>query len=95
MLIFRPFTAQALKLNTFTCGEPALDDWLVQQAGQSSRRNNTKTTLLLDERASRIVGFYSMRTFEVSTAETASVIGRTLRYPIPAMLIAKFAVDVA
>ncbi|WP_086149808.1 GNAT family N-acetyltransferase [Cellulosimicrobium sp. KWT-B] len=94
MLIARPFSPEALKLHPFACGEPELDDWLARFAGQSERRDNVRTTLLLDEQAGRIAGYYSMRTFELSAADASSAIGRARRYPAPAMLLARLAVDV-
>ncbi|GEA84514.1 GNAT family N-acetyltransferase [Cellulomonas gelida] len=94
MLIPRPFDSEALKLHPFTCGEPELDNWLAEHAGQNERRNNVRTTLLLDEHKGRIAGYYSLRTFELSAADGSSAIGRTRRYPIPAMLMARLAVDV-
>ena len=93
MLITRPFDTAALKLHPFSCGEPELDDWLAKYAGQSERKDNVRTTLLLDEREGRIAGYYSMRTFELSAADASSALGRSRRYPVPAMLIARLAVD--
>ncbi|UNX55200.1 GNAT family N-acetyltransferase [Georgenia sp. TF02-10] len=93
MLIARPFTPEALKLHPFSCGEQELDEWLVQYAGQNERKNNTRTTLLLDERAGRVAGYYSMRTFELQAADAESAVGRSRGYPVPAVLIAKLAVD--
>lgn len=93
MLITRPFDSAALKLHPFSCGEPELDTWLARYAGQSEKKDNVRTTLLLDERQGRIAGYYSMRTFELSAADGASAAGRSRRYPVPAMLIARLAVD--
>lgn len=93
MLIARPFDPAALKLHRFSCGEPELDEWLVEYAGQSERKDNVRTTLLLDEQQGRIAGYYSMRTFELAAAAGTSATGRSRRYPVPAMLIARLAVD--
>ena len=95
MLIARPFSREALKLHPFTCGEPELDDWLARYAGQHERKDNARTTLLLDEEAGRIAGYYSMRTFELSAEDATTTLGRARRYPAPAMLVARLAVDVA
>lgn len=93
MLIARPFDSAALKLHPFSCGEPELDDWLTKYAGQSEKKDNVRTTLLLDERLDRIAGYYSIRTCELSAADATSADGRTRRYPVPAMLLARLAVD--
>ena len=93
MLIARPFDPAALRLHRFSCGEPELDEWLAKYAGQSERKDNVRTTLLLDEQQGRIAGYYSMRTFELAAVDATSGTGRTRRYPVPAMLIARLAVD--
>jgi GNAT superfamily N-acetyltransferase len=93
MFIVRPFTSDALKLHPFTCGEPELDDWLAHYAGQSERRDNARTMLLLDEHEGRVAGYYTMLTFELSVEEAESALGRARRYPVPATLIARLAVD--
>jgi GNAT superfamily N-acetyltransferase len=93
MLIARPFDSTALKLHPFRCGEPELDDWLAKYASQSEKKDNVRTTLLLDEQEGRIAGYYSMRTFELSAADATSTDGRSRRYPVPAMLLARLAVD--
>lgn len=93
MLISRPFDPAALKLHPFRCGEDELDEWLTKCAGQSERRDNVRTTLLLDEQEGRIAGYYSMRTFELAAADAVAATGRSHRYPVPAMLIARLAVD--
>lgn len=93
MLVARPFDPAALKLHRFSCGEPELDEWLAKYAGQSERKDNVRTTLLLDEQQRRIAGYYSMRTFELAAVDATSGTGRSRRYPVPAMLIARLAVD--
>ncbi|MDM8086427.1 GNAT family N-acetyltransferase [Cellulomonas cellasea] len=95
MLISRPFDPVALKLHPFSCGEAQLDEWLAKYAGQSERKDNVRTTLLLDEQQGRIAGYYSMRTFELAAADATSGTGRSRRYLVPAMLIARLAVDSA
>lgn len=93
MLISRAFDPAALKLHPFRCGEDLLDEWLTKYAGQSERKDNVRTTLLLDEQQGRIAGYYSMRTFELAAADAVAATGRSRRYPVPAMLIARLAVD--
>ncbi|WP_278235536.1 GNAT family N-acetyltransferase [Isoptericola sp. AK164] len=93
MLIARPFTSAAIKLHPFDCGEPELNEWLARYAGQSEKKDNVRTTLLLDEEAQRVAGYFSMRTFELSAADGESAMGLMRRYPVPAMLLARLAVD--
>lgn len=93
MFIVRPFTSDALKLHPFACGEPELDDWIAHYASQSEKRYNARTMLLLDERAGRVAGYYTMLTFQLSVEQAESALGRARRYPVPAMLVARLAVD--
>lgn len=94
MLILKPFSREALKLHPFDCGEPVLNDWLAESAGQNEKKDNARTTLLLDEQADRIAGYFTMLTYRLSVAEAKSATGRDHKYPVPAMLIARLAVDV-
>lgn len=93
MLVVRPFDKAALDLHPFSCGVPDLDTWLVRYAGQNERRDNTRTFLLLDPVQGRIAGYYAQRTYELAAQDAEAALGRSVRFPVPAVLIARFAVD--
>jgi predicted N-acetyltransferase YhbS len=78
--------------SSFSCGKPALDDWLKTQAGQQERSNNTRTFLAVD--GSKVIGYYATTTYRLGLDEVAEMYGVGKRtYPIPAVLLARLAVD--
>jgi GNAT superfamily N-acetyltransferase len=74
----------------FDSGEPALDAWLRNHAGQSGRRDGARTYVAAD--GARVVGYYSVCAFSVECSDAPSAI-RAGRHPIPAVLVARLAVD--
>ena len=78
----------------FSSGKPDLDIWLQQYAGQSDRSNTTRTFLAVDRGDPRILGYYSMKAYELDLDDAAAAFGvGKRRYPVPAMLLARLAVD--
>ena len=92
MLIVRDFSRELVRYSPFDCGEPQLDRWLKEQAGQQDRRDATRTMIAADEAKVRVAGYFASVTYEVAPDEASGVLGRR-RYPIPAMLLARLAVD--
>jgi predicted N-acetyltransferase YhbS len=77
---------------SFSCGKPDMDDWLKTKAGQQERANNTRTFLAVD--GSKVIGYYATKAYEVGLDEVAEMYGVGRRaYPIPAVLLARLAVD--
>ncbi|MEX2050103.1 MAG: GNAT family N-acetyltransferase [Steroidobacteraceae bacterium] len=79
----------------FSCGEPALDDWFRNRAGQDRRRRVAQIFVARDDQLG-IVGFYSLSAFSIVASDLPTEITRKLpRYDtIPAVLIGRFAGDV-
>lgn len=82
-------------LEGFECGEPALDDWLLRHArgAQASGSARVFVTTLRD--ATTVVGYYALAAAEVRPPDA---IGRARKgqpavRPIPAVLLARLAVD--
>lgn len=77
----------------FGCGEPELDDWLKTQASQSARSNNTLTRVLVDGDDPRVLGYYAQSTYRLAGDELGAAFadGKTPRYPIPCILLARLA----
>lgn len=85
-----PFNSRIDRSN-FRCGKPDLDDWIARYAGQSERRNTTRTFLALD--GGELVGYYALRVYELDLDETAAAFGVGVRrYPVPAILLARLAI---
>jgi hypothetical protein len=78
--------------SSFSYGKPDLDDWLKRQAGQQERANNTRTFLAVE--GHQIIGYYATTTYRLGLNEAAAMFGVGRRgYPIPAVLLARLAVD--
>ena len=93
MILFIPFSPD-LDRTRFRCGNDALDTWLRDQAGQQERRNNARTTFGVDEKHVRIASYFTLVSHSIGLSEfdDSSLVGR--RYPLPAILLARFAVDI-
>lgn len=88
-----PFDKSVHDRSQFECGEPTLDAWLREQAGQSQRRDAARTYVVCDPSdASRIIGYYSVCMFSVGCEEAPPPV-RVGAYPVPAVLLARLAVD--
>jgi len=85
---------KAFARTDFSCGKPELDDWLRTQASQQERTGNTRTFLAVFPGDDRVVGYYATTTYRLELDEAALAFGAgTRRYPVPAVLLARLAVD--
>lgn len=77
----------------FDCGEPALNHYLHQLAGQHSRKNVSRTFVALDNGS--IAGFYSLSMAESQLADLPAAIRKKLppQYPVPVARLSRLAVD--
>ncbi|MGH8216753.1 MAG: GNAT family N-acetyltransferase [Rhodanobacteraceae bacterium] len=78
----------------FDCGEPSLNRYIQQLAGQHLRDGIATTQVLIDDEApSRIIGFYTLAAAQASLDELQAADRRRLpRYPVPAARLARLAV---
>lgn len=91
-----PFDRAAVRQTTFSCGNVDLDAWLRSYAGQQERSHNARTFLARPEGATAIVGYYSTTTYRIDLDDVSIALGAgKRRYPIPAVLLARLAVDQA
>jgi GNAT superfamily N-acetyltransferase len=63
------------------------------QAGQKDRRDGARTFLALDEAEARVAGYFTTVTYEIAPDKAGAGLGRTLRDPVPAVLLARLAID--
>jgi len=91
----RPFDGSLVKkAASFSCGQPDLDEWLRHHAGQQERRNNTRTFLGVLPGSDQVIGYYATTTYRIEPDDTSVEYGAGHhRYPIPAVLLARLAVD--
>jgi GNAT superfamily N-acetyltransferase len=83
-------------LDHFSCGEPALDDWLrrharASHAGGGARVYITTTT----EHPRQVVAYYALAAAQVEPPDATPRLakGQPARRPVPVVLLARLAVD--
>jgi GNAT superfamily N-acetyltransferase len=78
----------------FSCGVPSLDTWLVEHAPGADTAGSARTYVFVDEEQDRVVGFYALTVASLELDEATGRASRGVpRHPIPAMLLARLAVD--
>jgi GNAT superfamily N-acetyltransferase len=76
----------------FDCGDVALNDFLLRQAGQQQRRGFGKTYVALAGDGVGVVGFVTVSAGQVATSALSSQ-AKLPRYPAPVLRIGRLAVD--
>ncbi|MBW0252906.1 GNAT family N-acetyltransferase [Cellulomonas sp. PS-H5] len=94
MIVIRDLDRALVRRSTFWSGEPGLDLWFREQASQQERRHNVRAVLAVDDDAGRVAGSCSARACETVADAAFSRGGSAERYRVPAVLIARLAVDV-
>jgi len=92
MVAIQLLGAQHSRTN-FDCGEAALNEFLLRQAGQQQRRGFGKTYVALDEDGINVTGFITVSAAQIATASLPSP-AKLPRYPAPMLRIGRLAVDV-
>lgn len=78
----------------FRCGVASLDTWLVEHAPGADAAGSARTFVVLDEEQDRVVGYYALTVASLEREEATDRASRGMpRHPIPAMLLARLAVD--
>jgi GNAT superfamily N-acetyltransferase len=80
----------------FWCGNPSLDRYLKEQAGQDLRRGCATPFVLVSERGDTTIrGYYTLSSYGIDVGELPVAVAKKLpRYPlIPATLLGRLAVD--
>lgn len=83
-------------VDTFECGEEALDRWLRSYASQNQRRDAARTFVTTDQHGN-VVGYYTLVAAQVEHEQASASVRRGLskHFPIPVALIARLAVATA
>jgi GNAT superfamily N-acetyltransferase len=79
-------------LETFRCGRRALDDWLHQHARHATGQG-TRTYVLVEERTREVVGYFAIAPHLLAASDAPKSIGRGASGRIPAILLAKLALQ--
>ena len=93
MLEERPLDPERHDRAGFSCGVPALDDYLHRFAVQHIRKGVTTVHVLVDETAPAIIlGYYTLSAAEVDSVELhAGERKRLPRYPVPCFRLGRLA----
>lgn len=79
-------------LDTFDCGQEALNRFLKRFSFTSQQANASQTYVGLTD--DQVVGYYTLVVAEISPSEAPERVGKGLaRHPIPLMLLARLAVS--
>ncbi len=83
------------RINGFDCGVGSLDIWLVKHARAAFGAGSARTYVVLDtEQDHRVVGYHALSVASIEHSEATERAGRGMpRNAIPAMLLARLAVD--
>jgi GNAT superfamily N-acetyltransferase len=77
----------------FSCGEPALDNFLFRYALANDRAGAAKTFVVIDGEG-KVIAFYSLAAGQVEYTDAPERLKKGLsRNPIPILLLARLAVD--
>lgn len=79
---------------TFDCGQPALNHYLLHQASQDLRRDVARVFVATYEGSMDVVGYFSLSATSFRKRELPADRARRLpHYPVPAALLGRLAVD--
>ena len=83
------------RLDDFRCGEPALDEWLKRYARAAHAADSARVFVATLEDLETVVGYYALAAAQVAAedATTRALKGQPQARPLPAILLARLAVD--
>ena len=79
-------------IDRFACGKKPLDDWLKQHA-RNAAGQGTRTYVLVDNENEAVVGYFAIAPHLLERETVPPQIGRGAPSQIPAILLAKLALD--
>lgn len=95
MLVVEQLKPKRHARDGFTCGEPALDGYLHQQAAQHHHDGISTTHVLVDDAdPTRILGYYSLSAAQLLLTDLQEADRKRLpNYPVPAIRMGRLAVS--
>jgi GNAT superfamily N-acetyltransferase len=78
----------------FSCGKPALDDFLKSLVGQYEKRRLGKTFVLLGPTENLVLGYYTLASGSIPFEHLPPKVAKKLpKHPVPVVLLARLAID--
>lgn len=83
------------RLDEFYCGEPALDEWLKRHALGAHASGSARVFVTTLDDGETVVGYYALAAAQVAPEEATerALKGQPQARPVPAVLLARLAVD--
>ncbi len=79
---------------SFSCGEPALDGYLRERAGQDVRRKIARVFVAVDRSNRLLAGYYTLSVASFFREDLPESLAKRLQhYPVPAAILGRLAVD--
>jgi GNAT superfamily N-acetyltransferase len=80
----------------FDCGEASLNEYLRQYVTQDAKRSLTRAFVLTSTNSKKVLGYYTLSAASIQRERFPAAQAKKLpRYPIPAVLLGRLAVDAA
>ena len=79
-------------VNSFSCGETVLDDWLKRRALANNISGASRTFVVADDDY-QVMGYYALAAGAVTHQESTRSIRQNMPDPVPVMVLARLAVD--
>lgn len=80
-------------LDDFSSGNDSLDDWLIRTARHADAANAGRTFVWVDGGAQTVVGYFTLAAHLVRRVDVPSTVGHGSPDTIPAVLLARLALD--
>jgi predicted N-acetyltransferase YhbS len=81
-------------LSGFDCGESALSDWLHNRALNNLRYGASRTWVVIESDSGEVVAYYASSTATILRSSTPTRVSRNQPEDVPAVLLARMAIDV-
>ncbi|MET0557670.1 MAG: GNAT family N-acetyltransferase [Solirubrobacterales bacterium] len=82
------------RINGFDCGAGSLNAWLVKHARAAVGAGSARTYVVVDSKEDRVVGYHALSLASIEHGDTTERGRKGMpKHPIPAMLLARLAVD--
>lgn len=78
-------------VSAFSCGDPALDDWLRRRALTNHKSGASRTFVVCEE--NRVVAYYALAAGALACAEATGRFRSNMPDPIPVAILARLAID--
>jgi predicted N-acetyltransferase YhbS len=80
-------------LESFDCGKPVMNEWLLRHALQAQNSGSARTFVATED--DRVLGYYSLTVGQVDTLQAPERIRKGMgQYPIPVAILARLAVSI-